>query len=69
MLHINDSCYYITKALLLGVLVSDNRMEFMMGGFDAFVEQLPAIRRRRVEKKLFVEADPRSAEPAAALLP
>ena len=42
------------------VLVFDNHWEFM-GGFDAFVEQLPVIRRRCVEKKLFVEADPAQA--------
>ena len=42
------------------VLVFDNHMEFM-GGFDAFVGQLPAIRRRCGEKKLFVEADPEQA--------
>lgn len=42
------------------VLVFDNHMEFI-GGFDAFVEQLPAIRRRCIEKKLFVEADPDQA--------
>ena len=42
------------------VLVFDHHMEFM-GGFDAFVEQIPAIRRRCVEKKLFVEADPDQA--------
>lgn len=38
------------------VLVFDHHMAFL-GGFDAFVEQLPAIRRRCIEKKLFVEAD------------
>ena len=37
------------------VLVFDNHWEFM-GGFDALVEQLPQIRRRCIEKKLFVEA-------------
>ncbi len=42
------------------VLVFDNHWEFM-GGFDAFIEQLPVIRRRCVEKKLFVEADPAQA--------
>lgn len=42
------------------VLVFDNHWEFM-GGFDAFVEQIPAIRRRCVEKKLFVEASPEQA--------
>lgn len=42
------------------VLVFDHHYEFM-GGFDAFVEQLPVIRRRCVEKKLFVEASPEKA--------
>lgn len=42
------------------ILVFDHHMEFM-GGFDAFVEQLPAIRHRCVEKKLFVEAGPDQA--------
>ena len=42
------------------VLVFDHHMEFM-GGFDAFVEQLPAIRRRCIEKKLLVEASPDQA--------
>ena len=37
------------------VLVFDNHWEFM-GGFDAFVDKLPEIRRRCIEKKLFVEA-------------
>lgn len=37
------------------VLVFDHHLTFF-GGFDAFVEQLPAIKRRCVEKKLFVEA-------------
>lgn len=46
------------------VLVFDHHIEFM-GGFDAFVEQLPAIRRRCVEKKLFVEADPDQARTLA----
>lgn len=45
------------------VLVFDHHLAFF-GGFDAFVEQLPAIRRRCVEKKLFVEA---SAEQACVL--
>ena len=57
----------VTEAILAGgayphrmglsetVLVFDNHWEFM-GGFDAFVEQLPLIRRRCIEKKLFVEA-------------
>lgn len=38
------------------VLVFDHHLTFF-GGFDAFVEQLPAIKSRCVEKKLFVEAD------------
>ena len=42
------------------MLVFDHHMEFM-GGFDAFVEQLPRIRRRCIEKKLFVEATPDQA--------
>ena len=37
------------------VLVFDHHIAFL-GGFDAFLEQLPAIRSRCVEKKLFVEA-------------
>ena len=42
------------------VLVFDHHMEFM-GGFDAFVERLPQLRRRCMEKKLFVEATPEQA--------
>lgn len=37
------------------VLVFDHHIEFM-GGFDAFLEELPSIKSRCVEKKLFVEA-------------
>lgn len=37
------------------VLVFDHHIAFL-GGFEAFLEQLPAIRSRCVEKKLFVEA-------------
>ncbi len=37
------------------VLVFDHHITFM-GGFDAFLEKLPALRSRCVEKKLFVEA-------------
>ena len=37
------------------VLVFDHHIAFL-GGFDAFVERLPEIKRRCVEKKLFVEA-------------
>lgn len=62
----------LTKAIMQGgafphrlglsetVLVFDHHMTFM-GGFDAFVEQLPAIRRRCIEKKLFVEANAEQA--------
>lgn len=42
------------------VLVFENHWEFM-GGFNAFVDQLPDIRRRCIEKKLFVEATPEQA--------
>lgn len=38
------------------VLIFDHHLTFF-GGFDAFVEQLPAIKARCIEKKLFVEAD------------
>lgn len=38
------------------VLVFDHHLTFF-GGFDAFIEQLPDIKGRCVEKKLFVEAD------------
>ena len=38
------------------ILVFDHHLTFF-GGFDAFVEQLPAIKSRCIEKKLFVEAD------------
>lgn len=37
------------------VLVFDHHIAFL-GGFDAFVERLPEVRRRCVEKKFFVEA-------------
>ena len=37
------------------VLVFDHHSAFL-GGFDAFVERLPEVKRRCVEKKLFVEA-------------
>ena len=62
----------LTEAIMVGgafphrlglsetLLVFDHHMEFM-GGFDAFVEQLPRIRRRCIEKKLFVEATPDQA--------
>ena len=42
------------------VLVFDNHTR-LMGGFDAFVEALPRIRRRCIEKKLFVEANAEQA--------
>ena len=38
------------------VLVFDHHLTFF-GGFEAFVGQLPAIKGRCIEKKLFVEAD------------
>lgn len=38
------------------VLVFDHHLTFF-GGFEAFVEQLPTIKSRCIEKKLFVEAD------------
>lgn len=62
----------LTEAIMVGgayphrmglsetVLVFENHWDFM-GGFEAFVEQLPAIRRRCIEKKLFVEASPQQA--------
>lgn len=42
------------------VLVFEHHLTFF-GGFDAFVEQLPQIKARCVEKKLFVEAGPAQA--------
>lgn len=57
----------LTKAVMTGgawphrmglsetILIFDNHIKFM-GGFDALLEQLPAIRRRCIEKKVFVEA-------------
>ncbi|MBQ9001985.1 MAG: ModD protein [Eggerthellaceae bacterium] len=45
------------------VLVFDHHMEFI-GGFDGLVRRIPRIRRRCIEKKLFVEC---SAEQAPAL--
>ena len=42
------------------VLVFEHHLTFF-GGFDAFVEQLPSIKARCVEKKLFVEAGPQQA--------
>lgn len=38
------------------VLVFDNHTR-LMGGFDAFLEALPSLRSKCIEKKLFVEAD------------
>ena len=38
------------------VLVFDHHYE-MMGGFDSFVEQLPEVKARCIEKKLFAEVD------------
>lgn len=46
------------------VLVFDHHLTFF-GGFDAFVEQLPVIKGRCVEKKLFVEADAEHARELA----
>ena len=46
------------------VLVFENHMEFM-GGFDAFVEQLPSIKSKCIEKKLFVEANAEQARTLA----
>ena len=45
------------------VLVFDNHTR-LMGGFDAFLEALPSLRSKCIEKKLFVEAD---ADQARAL--
>ena len=62
----------LTEAIMVGgafphrmglsetVLVFENHMEFM-GGFNVFVEKLPEIHRRCIEKKLFVEATPAQA--------
>lgn len=62
----------VTKAVMTGgafphrlglsetVLVFGNHLAFM-GGFDAFVERLPELRSRCIEKKLFVEADANQA--------
>lgn len=58
----------LTEAVMIGgafphrlglsetVLVFDHHITFM-GGFEAFLGQLPAIKTRCVEKKLFVESD------------
>lgn len=63
---------FLVKAIMTGgafphrlglsetVLVFEHHTKFM-GGFDAFVEQLPAVRRRCIEKKLFVEANAEEA--------
>lgn len=45
--------------------VFDHHLTFF-GGFDAFVEQLPAVKARCIEKKLFVEADAERARVLAA---
>lgn len=62
----------LTEAVLIGgafphrlglsetVLVFDHHMTFL-GGFDAFLEQIPTIKTRCVEKKLFVEANAEQA--------
>ncbi len=42
------------------VMVFDHHYDFL-GGFEAFVEQLPAIKRRCIEKKIFVEANEEQA--------
>ncbi|CAK7045789.1 MAG: Nicotinate-nucleotide pyrophosphorylase [carboxylating] [Paraeggerthella hongkongensis] len=42
------------------VLVFEHHLTFF-GGFDAFVEQLPTIKARCIEKKLFVEANAEQA--------
>ena len=42
------------------VLVFDHHMAFL-GGFDEFVQRIPEIRSRCIEKKLFVEATPDQA--------
>lgn len=62
----------LTEAVLIGgafphrlglsetVLVFDHHMTFL-GGFDAFLEKIPTIKTRCVEKKLFVEANAEQA--------
>lgn len=62
----------LTEAVLIGgafphrlglsetVLVFDHHMTFL-GGFDTFLEQIPTIKTRCVEKKLFVEANAEQA--------
>ncbi|RDB55182.1 ModD protein [Paraeggerthella hongkongensis] len=42
------------------VLVFEHHLTFF-GGFDAFIEQLPTIKARCIEKKLFVEANAEQA--------
>ncbi|WP_165053761.1 MULTISPECIES: ModD protein [unclassified Adlercreutzia] len=42
------------------IIVFSHHLTFM-GGFDAFVEKLPEIKARCVEKKIFVEADAEQA--------
>ena len=46
------------------VLVFDNHLEFI-GGFDAFLEQVPQLKKRCIEKKLFVEVSANQALTAA----
>lgn len=46
------------------VLVFEHHLTFF-GGFDAFVEQLPTIKARCIEKKLFVEANAEQARTLA----
>lgn len=46
------------------VLVFDHHVAFM-GGFNAFLEQLPSIKSRCIEKKLFVEAGEEQARALA----
>ena len=42
------------------VLVFEHHMTFM-GGFEAFVQRIPEIKSRCIEKKFFVEASPERA--------
>ena len=62
----------MTKAVMVGgayphrlglsetVLVFDHHID-LMGGMDAFLAELPQIKRRCIEKKVFVEAGPHDA--------
>ena len=66
----------LTKAVMAGgafphrlglsetVLVFENHTR-LMGGFEAFLEALPGLRSRCVEKKMFVEADANQARALA----